>query len=135
MTDREQIIERLATLAAAIDARDYDLIAATFAEDATGYGAQGREAIVANMQAHLGGVGATQHLLGNHRITVEGETAHSLTYARVHHVGAGPMAGSFYECLGEYDDRWVRAEGTWLLTHRWFEIRVSLGDFSVLRPA
>lgn len=135
MTPREEIIERLAHLAAAIDGRDYEAIGAMFVEDGKGYGATGRAAIVARMADHLGGVGPTQHLLGNHRVTVEGEQARSLTYARVHHVGAGPMAGSFYECMGEYDDRWRRVDGVWLLTSRSFEIRISLGDFAVLRPA
>ena len=77
----------------------------------------------------------TQHLLGNHRVVVTGDAARSLTYGRVHHQGAGPMAGSTYECLGEYDDRWVRSGDGWLLSHRTFDIRASLGDVAVLRPA
>lgn len=128
-------MERLAHLAAAIDGRDWAAIAGSFTRDATGYGAYGRGAIVERMAAHLGGVGATQHLIGNHRVTLEDDhRARSLTYARVHHVGAGPMEGSFYECMGEYDDRWTRVDGAWLLTSRAFEIRISLGDFDVLRP-
>lgn len=135
MTDRTAIVEQLAVFAAATDARDWDTIGALLVDEATGYGAQGRAAIVDRMRAHLGGVGPTQHLLGNHRVTVDGDTARSSTYARVHHVGAGPMTGSFYECMGEYDDHWIRTDAGWRLTHRSFEIRISLGDFAVLRPA
>ena len=133
--DRTAIVELLAELAAATDARDWDTIASLLTDDCDAYGAHGPEAVVRRMQDHLGGVGPTQHLLGNHRVSITGDRARSLTYGRVHHVGAGPMEGSMYECLGEYDDRWVRTDAGWRLTHRWFEIRISLGDFAVLRPA
>lgn len=134
-SDRDAIIEALAHLAQAIDTRDWEAIGEIFLPDAEGYGARGTEGILAKMQAHLGGVGPTQHLLGNHRVTVGGDTARSLTYARVHHVGAGPMVGEFFECMGEYDDRWARVDGQWRLTRREFTMSIQLGDFAVLRPA
>lgn len=133
--DRTVLVELLAELAAATDARDWDAIATLLTPDCEAYGARGPEAAVRRMQDHLGGVGPTQHLLGNHRVTVTGDTARTLTYGRVHHVGAGPMEGTCYECLGEYDDRWVRTDTGWRLAHRWFEIRISFGDRAVLRPA
>ncbi|MFI0464283.1 nuclear transport factor 2 family protein [Saccharopolyspora sp. 5N102] len=135
MTAREEIVERLAELATAIDARDWAAVAAAFLPDAHGYSRDGVEAIVRQMRDHLDGCGPTQHLLGNHRVAVDGDTARSLTYARVHHVGAGPMAGRFFECMGEYDDRWVRTPGGWRLSSRTFDMRIVLGDFAVLRPA
>lgn len=136
MNDRDALIQRLAEIASAIDGRDWDTLRGAFTEDAHGYGADGGpDVIVARMQDHLGGVGATQHLLGNHRVQVDGDHARTLTYARVYHVGAGPKEGSFYECLGEYEDLWVRAERGWLISRRTFTIRIGLGDFAVLRPA
>jgi hypothetical protein len=133
---RSAIVEALARLAAATDARDWATVSAIFAADATGYGARGTGAIVARMRAHLDGCGPTQHLLGNHRVTTSGDTGHSLTYARVYHQGADAMAGSFFECMGEYDDFWVRDPGDgWRLTRRQFDMRIMLGDFGVLRPA
>lgn len=135
MSDREEILEALAEVAAAIDARDWQTIRQRFTSDTHAYGARGIDALVAQFEAFLGGVGPTQHLLGNHRVTVDGDTARSLTYGRIHHVGGGPMAGSFYECLGEYDDHWVRTAAGWRISRRWFEIRIGLGDFAVLRPA
>ena len=135
MTDRDDILEALATVAAAIDARDWDTIRAHFTADTVAYGARGIDALIAQFEAFIGGVGPTQHLLGNHRVTIDGDTARSLSYGRIHHVGAGPMDGSFYECLGEYDDHWVRHDGRWLISRRWFEIRIERGDRAVLRPA
>lgn len=136
MTDaRTALVELLAAFAAATDARDWETIASLLTDDAVAYGARGPAAVVERMQAHLGGVGSTQHLLGNHRTHVDGDEARTLTYGRVHHVGAGPKVGSYYECLGDYDDRWVRSAGSWRISRRHFEIRIALGDPTVLRPA
>ena len=133
--DRTVLVELLADFAAATDGREWEAIAALLTDDCLAYGAHGPAAVVRRMQDHLGGVGPTQHLLGNHRVTVAGDGARTLTYGRVHHVGAGPKAGAFYECLGEYDDHWVRTAAGWRLARRSFQIRISLGDPAVLRPA
>jgi hypothetical protein len=135
VTDRDDILEALATVAAAIDARDWETIRSRFIPDTVAYGARGIEELIAQLQAFLGGVGPTQHLLGNHRISIDGDTARSRSYGRIHHVGAGPMDGAFYECLGEYDDHWVRTDAGWQISRRWFDIRIEMGDPAVLRPA
>jgi hypothetical protein len=132
--DRDQIVEALAELAAALDSRDWTAVTAAFTPDANAYGQSGVDGIIATVRAHLGGCGPSQHLLGNHRIRISGDTAQSLTYARVHHSGAGAKTGSYFECLGEYDDEWVRHEGGWRISKRTFDMRIQLGDFSVLRP-
>ncbi|QIK76151.1 nuclear transport factor 2 family protein [Nocardioides piscis] len=133
--DRTLIVELLGGFASATDGRDWDTIASLLTDDVVAYGARGPAAVVARMQEHLGGVGPTQHLLGNHRVRVDGDQAQSRTYGRVHHVGAGPMAGSFFECLGDYDDHWLRTPTGWRIARRRFDIRISLGDMAVLRPA
>lgn len=134
MGDRESISERLADVAAALDTRDWTALGEAFTAGASAYGADGREAIVARVRAHLGGCGPSQHLLGNLRVAVDGESASSRAYARVHHVGAGESAGSFYECLGEYTDTWARTPAGWRLTGRRFAVSIELGDRSVLQP-
>lgn len=134
MSDRSDIAEALARVAAALDERDWEVLGAAFTADARGYSAEGREAIVARVRAHLGGCGPSQHLLGNLRVTVDGDTATSLAYGRVYHVGLGERAGAFYECIGEYRDSWVRTAGGWLLTGRRFVVTIELGDRGVLQP-
>jgi len=133
--DRTALVELLADFAAATDGRDWTTIAALLTDDAVAYGAHGPAAVVERMQDHLGGVGPSQHLLGNHRVEVDDDTARTRTYGRIHHVGAGPMAGSYYECFGDYDDHWRRTASGWRLARRRFAIRISLGDVAVLRPA
>jgi hypothetical protein len=133
--DRRQLIDALHQLQRAIDSKDWAGIRATFSEDGTGYGASDLDATLATMQSYLGGVGPTQHLLGNHHVEVEGDAATTRAYARVHHVGAGVKEGAFVECLGEYVDRWVRRPDGWRLTHRTFAVHHWIGDRDVLRPA
>ncbi len=135
MNPRDEIVEALACFAAATDQRDWSTIRGLMTVEAVAYGRTGPDAVVAVMAAHLGGCGPTQHLLGNHRVSVDGDRARSQTAARVHHVGAGPMSGSFFECMGDYTDDWVRGPEGWRITHRRFEMRIERGDFAVLRPA
>jgi hypothetical protein len=134
VTDREQLLEQLAAVATALDERDWTALGAAFTPEAEGYSRRGRSEIVARVRAHLGGCGPSQHLLGQSRVTVDGDTARSLTYARVHHIGAGERAGAFYECLGQYDDHWIRTSEGWRLTRRRFDVAIELGDRGVLQP-
>lgn len=134
-SDRDRIVDALGAIARALDTRDFEGLRASFTDDTHAYGARGIEAAIEQMRRHLGGVGPTQHLLGSYLVEIEGDTARSLTYGRVLHVGAGPMKGATYECFGEYDDRWVRVEGQWRISRRWFAIEHEIGDRAVLRPA
>jgi hypothetical protein len=134
VSDRSDIAETLAAVAAALDDRDWAALGAAFTADARGYSATGREAIVARVRAHLGGCGPSQHLLGNLRVTVDGDTAMSRAYGRVYHVGLGERAGAFYECIGEYRDSWLRSREGWLLTDRRFVVTIEVGDRGVLQP-
>ncbi|MFB4319169.1 nuclear transport factor 2 family protein [Actinomadura sp. 21ATH] len=132
--DREAIVHALCGVATALDTRDWAALGAAFTPDARGYGANGPDAIVARVRRHLGGCGPSQHLLGNHRVHVDGDTARSFTYGRVMHAGAGPAEGLTYECFGEYEDRWARTGDGWRITYRRFRVTFELGDRSVLRP-
>ncbi|GAA2724558.1 nuclear transport factor 2 family protein [Actinocorallia aurantiaca] len=134
MDDRHQIIEQLNRFAAGLDGKDWELLRGILAEDAYAYSQKGRDAIIGTVRGHIGGCGATQHLLGNHRIEVDGDGARSLTYARVYHEGAGDHVGSFFECLGEYEDHWTRTGDGWRLSYRKFDMRIRMGDFAVLQP-
>lgn len=135
--DRDQIIDRLADVAAALDTRDWVGLGELFTESATGYGASGREAIIETVRDHLGGCGPSQHLLGNHRVELDLDgdpnRARSRTYGRVMHLGAGDLAGLTYECFGEYSDLWSRTPEGWRISSRWFEVSFDIGDFRVLR--
>jgi hypothetical protein len=135
LDDRHAIIDQLHLLCALFDARDWPRIGEVMTDDVEAYGCQGLVAVVRDsLRAHLGGCGPSQHLLGNHRVTVVGDTADSVTKARVFHQGLGDAADRTFECFGDYHDRWTRTAAGWRMTHREFRVSIVLGDFSVLRP-
>lgn len=135
LDDRHAIIEQLHLLAAHFDARDWSRIDEVMAPDVQAYDCDGLEAVVRDsLRAHLGGCGPSQHLLGNHRIEVDGDRAESITKARVYHQGLGDAADRSFECFGDYHDRWVRTAQGWRMTHRRFVVTIVLGDYSVLQP-
>ena len=120
--------------AGAFDRRDWDALDDVFTEDAVAYGAEGRAAIVATVRSFLGGCGPSQHLLGNHHVTVDGDSARAVSKARVFHQGAGDKAHLSYECFGNYWDTLVWRDDSWRITAREFEVTIELGDRSVLQP-
>ncbi|WP_110208814.1 nuclear transport factor 2 family protein [Nocardioides daejeonensis] len=151
MTPREQVLETLADFARATDARDIATVRGMLHPECKAYGSTGVEAVLRGFRDNLGGVGPTQHLLGNHRVSfLDEHTARVYTYARIMHVGAGPKEGATLELFGEYDDLLVRAHHTgpgelasaagssgsgWLIKRRRLEIHHTIGDWDVLRPA
>jgi 3-phenylpropionate/cinnamic acid dioxygenase small subunit len=132
--DHLAVVEVLVRCAAAFDRREWDVLDEVFTADASAYGAEGREAVVAVLRRHLGGCGPSQHLLGNHHVVVDGKRATSVCKARVFHVGAGDRSQLTYECFGNYRDDLVLTESGWRIARRDFEMTISLGDMSVLQP-
>jgi SnoaL-like protein len=132
--EQHEITKVVVRCAAAFDLRDWSMLDDVFTPDADGYGALGRDAVVAFVRGFLGGCGPSQHLLGNHTVEVEGDIARSVCKARVFHVGAGDRAHLSYECFGNYVDDLVRTERGWRIAKRRFTVTIALGDTSVLQP-
>ncbi|WP_280435968.1 nuclear transport factor 2 family protein [Nocardia carnea] len=133
--DRDAIADTVNRYTYALDDRDWDLLDEVFAPDAVArYGAadapavHGRADIVAMIRSFLDRCGPSQHLLGNHVIDIDGDTATSTCKARVLHIGAGEHANITYECVGVYRDRLSRSSSGWRITERTFVIDIELGD-------
>ena len=135
-SDQQAIVDLLNRYATCLDHRDWDGLDTVFAADVTGdYGAvlAGRARVVGMISGLLEGCGPTQHLLGNHVIDIDGDTARAATQARVIHTGAGERAGlTPYESIGAYHDVLYRTADGWRITHRRFAVRISIGDISIL---
>lgn len=132
--EHKAIVDVVVRCAAAFDRREWDALDEVFTINASAYGVEGREAVVAFVRSFLGGCGPSQHLLGNHHVLVDGNTAKSVCKARVFHVGAGDRAHLTYECFGNYWDDLVLTDSGWRIATRKFEVTISLGDTSVLQP-
>lgn len=133
--DRDAVADTVNRYTYALDERDWDLLDDVFTPDAVArYGAaaapavRGRAAIVAMIRSFLDRCGPSQHLLGNHVIDIDGDTADSVCKARVLHIGAGEHANITYECVGVYRDRLSRTAHGWRIAERTFVIDIELGD-------
>lgn len=133
--DERQIVAALHRFAWILDHREWDRVGEVLAPDATAYGETGIAAVIDNsLRKHLGGCGPSQHLLGNHRIEIDGDRATSITYARVYHQGRGERSTRAWECMGEYHDTWTRTGEGWRISTRELDVTIAVGDASVLQP-
>ena len=138
LLDRVAIVEVLDRYATALDRRDWALLDDVFTADARVSFAAGEvigsAAIVAAIRAFLDGCGPTQHLLGNYRVRILGDSAESACYARAIHVDAAGQGGRTYEVGIEYRDLLERTGAGWRIAARSFHTLWETGSREVLGP-
>jgi ketosteroid isomerase-like protein len=136
MDDRAAVIDTVNRYATALDSRDWALLDEVFTPDAVGdFGAgplSGREALRDLVRRVVGGGGPSQHLLGNHRVEVDGDTARCVCQVRAFSAGSGAAGGGSYELLGEYRDQLVRTPDGWRIARRDMTIHHEIGSRDVL---
>ena len=122
------------------DTKDFDRFVDVFTADATmDYSTipdvhVGPREIADNVRRNLGGCGATQHLLGNYEVEVDGEMARASCKVRAFHLGIGEQEGETFEALATYRDRLVRTPAGWRIAARTMDVAVLWGTFAVLQP-
>jgi len=120
--DRAEIADRIARLAHAQDARDWDAVGGSFVPGALyvhpGGRLEGVEQIVDRTRTALQVLDASQHLIGSIAVTVTGDTATSLAYFQAQHVREGTPGGGLYVIAGSYADTWVRTPDGWRIESR-----------------
>ncbi|MGW0662976.1 nuclear transport factor 2 family protein [Streptodolium elevatio] len=130
--DRFAVTDLANAYADALDRRDWAALDDVLTEDvAADYNGQhvinGRRTVVGMIRGYLDACGPTQHLLGNHRVTVDGDRAELTVKMRVHHIGAGRHAALTYECFGWYHADAVRTADGWRLATWRQEVTAELG--------
>ena len=120
----------------AIDAQDWPALDQVFTEDAVadfqGIGRfEGRAAIVELIRSVVSQVAATQHLIGNFSIVVNGDQAHAKSYLQAIQAGKGRFAGSKMTVWGEYRDRLQRTASGWRIVYRELVGMHAEGDIGV----
>lgn len=138
LADRQAIVDVIVRLAGILDRREWDRLPEVFHPDAVAYRDRnvGLAAIEAGIRSNLGGCGPSQHLVGNHEVTIhdDADTASVVSKIRVLHAGLGDQAAVTFECLGDYHDRLVRTPDGWRIVERVFDVQLRIGDPAVLRP-
>lgn len=123
MSDREEIVQLINLYGFAMDTQRWDLFDRIFTEDVDAdYGATSHWTDRAQFKRDFGGFhevfDATQHVMTNHLVTVEGDTAAVHTYGSwrlIRHAAGDPPV---WDGTGYYDDQLVRTAEGWRIAKR-----------------
>ena len=125
--DRSELRALVDRYGVAADSRDRERFGGVFTPDGVldlgGFELTGRSVIPSILDYLDAHHPKTMHLMGNHDVAVDGDHATGTVYCRAHHlsVGAGGEATNTTMTI-RYVDRYVRADGQWLIEHRTINI-------------
>lgn len=120
--DRFDVIDTCTRMVWLTDHRDWDALEQVFAEQVTlDYTSLNGgepvvltpEQIVGAWRETLGGFAATQHLLANHLVAIDGDTAVCTASFQATHRKADAFGASLWTLGGSYRFDLVRTDGTW----------------------
>jgi hypothetical protein len=122
MGDREEIIDLAVRYTWALDTKDLEQLRQVFTPHATallrGVECDGVDQIIARIGGSILRLDRTQHLVGNHQVTVEGDTGTHRCHLHSQHVREGTEGGDNFVVGGYYEDRVVRTPDGWRIIHR-----------------
>jgi 3-phenylpropionate/cinnamic acid dioxygenase small subunit len=119
LVDRAQISDLLHDFARALDTRDWEAYAATYAEDGVlelPWATLGRDELVAFVSGDAGRFHATHHISSNHSIEIDGDVARSRSYVLAMHVLDPGDQSTQWLGGGWYDNEYRRTADGWRLT-------------------
>lgn len=133
LTDEQEIRDLARLYCTAVDRRDWRLLGEIFVPDATvrvrsSSLMTGTGEIVSRYRRGLSKYDSTHHMVTNHEITVEGDTALHSCLVHAQHVRPGAAGDSIFTIGGRYEDRLARTPHGWRLTHRELVTLWSEGD-------
>ena len=124
LTDEQEIRDLARLYCTAVDRRDWRLLGEIFVPDATvdvgsSSPMRGTGEIVSRYRRGLSKYDSTHHMVTNHEITVDGDTAGHRCLVHAQHVRPAAAAGnSMFTIGGRYQDRLVRTPHGWRFRHR-----------------
>ena len=92
----------------------------------------GLDEIRGKIDRTLGGLSASQHIVSNHQVSIDGDTATSRCYLHAQHTRNGTEGGENYVMAGRYLDKLVRVDSQWRITERQLMIDWTEGNSEVL---
>ena len=92
----------------------------------------GLDEIRGKIDRTLGGLSASQHIVSNHQVSIDGDTATSRCYLHAQHTRNGTEGGENYVMAGRYIDKLVRVDSQWRITERQLMIDWTEGNNEVL---
>ncbi len=146
LVDRAEITDVMSAYAAGLDARDWALWRSVFLDevvfDLSSWSGQAprtleSDRVVASQARLFAELSCTQHVITNHRITVDGDRARVLAHMRAEHwIDAGPPEGTDrYTMFGYYDDKLVRTREGWKIAEMQLNVTRTEGNRWVMDEA
>jgi hypothetical protein len=137
--DEQAIVDLTIAYTWALDTRHYDDLRAVFAPDATAFlGAvhcDGVDAIIARVDRALTRLDASQHIVSNHQVHVDGDRATCRCYFQAQHLLRGTPGGDTFIVAGTYEDAVARRPEGWRIVDRTLTTVWEFGNSAVLgRP-
>jgi 3-phenylpropionate/cinnamic acid dioxygenase small subunit len=143
--DKLAVAECVYRYAIGVDTRDWTMYRSLFTDevefDFSSYG-PGRPPVtmaaddwVAGLKPLFAGLAATQHMMSNPLVDLDGDSAQITMYVRAHHVLDPEDPESFYTIGGYYRNRLVRERGNWKLARVNLNVTWHLGHPEIMEAA
>jgi SnoaL-like domain len=120
--DRTAIADLTIDYCWSLDLQDFDRLRHIFLPDASfdvgGTVHVGIDAIIAKVSAALTPMDASHHLISNHQIRVDGDSATSRCYLQAQHVREAAVGGKNFIIAGRYEDTLTRTPDGWRIAYR-----------------
>lgn len=138
LRDERDIVAVATAYTWALDQHRWDDLHDVFASDATATLGNpdrlgGIDAIIGRIRAALEPLDDSQHLVGNHQVVLDGDTATHRCYLHAQHIRHGANGGPHYIVAGRYEDDLARTSDGWLITHRNLHVMWTEGNPAVVR--
>lgn len=135
--DRQAIIDLTIKYCWTIDSKEWETLRDIFVPHAIAGLVDERigiDSIIARISDALSSLDASQHMISNHQVTVDGDTATSRCYLQAQHVRRAAEGGPNYIVAGRYQDQFVRTPEGWRILRRDLLVDWTDGNVNVVRP-
>lgn len=142
--DQQEIVRRVYEYAYGIDTRDWTLYRSIFADqvemDFSAYhgnppARMPADAWVAGCRRVFEGLEATQHVMSNPLVDVDGSRGRCRMYMQAEHFLSNAQGGAEFALGGYYDDRLIRTEAGWRIEAVTLNVWWSRGNRHVMQLA
>ena len=122
LEEKQRIIDLTIAYTWIIDHGPRENLQEVFTEDAvfiidTRY-LNGIDEIRGKIERTLGGLSASQHIVSNHQVSIDGNTATSRCYLHAQHTWNGTEGGDNYVMAGRYIDKLIQVGDEWRIIER-----------------
>ena len=122
LVEKQKIIDLTIAYTWIIDHGPRDNLKEIFTEDAVFIidvrHLNGIDEIMGKIERTLGGLSASQHIISNHQVMVDGKNATCSCYLHAQHTLHGTEGGDNYIMAGRYIDKLSQVDDEWRITER-----------------